>query len=195
MLASLFSQALILFIFILQSVGRSHSLISVIQIYVFAYDVYIPSVCCMWGFPEISSHVSFPARVRTNPKLVSRFKLLFVLLAFLHGFTLYATLCLFGVHAHELLCFLLRDMAQVSKVLNHLQECMYFTTHPFTGFCSGSCYDGPLSHARCGHSRETRPLQSGCLYHMFIFAVVSHPSFHLSTSFRLLLSAANSCRY
>lgn len=121
-------------------------------------------------------------------------KLLSVLLALLHRFTLCAILCLFGVHAHELLCFLLRDKAQVSKVLTHLQECMYFTTHPFTGFCSGSCYDGPLSHAHCGHSRETRPLQSGCLYHMFIFAVVSHPSFHPSTYFRLLLSAANICR-
>lgn len=33
--------------------------------------MYIPSVWWMWGFPEISSHVSFPAHVGKNPKLVS----------------------------------------------------------------------------------------------------------------------------
>ncbi len=65
---------------------------------------------------------------------------------------------------------------------------------PITVFGSGSSYDGPLPHAYRHNSSETRPPNSGCLFHMFIYTRESHPLLHPPTSFHLLLSAAQSCR-
>lgn len=68
---------------------------------------------------------------------------------------------------------------------SRLCQHMYFTSLPFTAFCSGSSYDCPPSQSLRRRSRETRHAQSGCLYHVYLCSsrVSFLPSFHLLPSF------------
>lgn len=167
--------------------------------------VYI-CLCVVWGDSQkCVDSVSFPAHVGGYPKLCSdQITLVCADSVYLHVHS-----CIYAC-VSDCMCTLIiicvflcttphilgkdSDNSLLNKVfdLSHLRESVYFTNRPFTVFCSGSNYDGPPSHAHCRHSSETWPPHSGCLFHMFIFTVETHPSFHPSTSFRLLLSAAHS---
>lgn len=43
-------------------------------------------------------------------------------------------------------------------------ECVYFTSHPFTVFCSGSDFDGPLPHAHVVTAAKLDPQTLGVCF-------------------------------
>lgn len=118
--------------------------------------VYVLSVRCVWDFPELCC----PAHAGTNPKLSP-------VLSFIR-------FCRVSF-VSERLCPSLSS-------LTHLCQHVYFTSLPFTAFCSGSSYDCPPSQSL---SRETRHAQSGCLYHVYLCCsrVSFLPSFQFFPSF------------